>query len=219
MNPLIHIGYEDEHILVVWKSHGLLTSGNSRKTLRLFVRKMTGLKHIEPCHRLDFATAGWVVFGKTAHAIRAVNELFHFGEVHKLYWAICHGTLSGRISINLPIEGKPSATTIYPKAFGTLAQSSALTAAVIQTHTGRTHQIRRHLQAVGHNVVGDDKYPNAQGIYTGRGLFLCAHELAFSHPLTGEAVEINSLPSKKFKTIPWVHKVLNQRILPLSSSE
>jgi 23S rRNA-/tRNA-specific pseudouridylate synthase len=215
----IRIGYEDEHVLIGWKPHGLLTSGNSGKTFRSQIRKATGIPQIEPCHRLDFATAGWVVFGKHRESIQAINQSFQNGQIRKRYWTICHGTMPAKMLIQLPLDGKSSITHVHSMACGFLAQSDALTAALIETKTGRTHQIRRHLHAAGHGVVGDDKYPWSKGLYRGRGLFLCAHDLEFVHPITGEALRINSLPSKKFKSIPWIHKVLNERALPLSSSD
>lgn len=224
MKPEIRIAYEDKHLLVAWKPHGLLTSGNSGKTFRFFVRKETGLPNVEPCHRLDFATAGWIIFGKTKKIIHAVNQMFRDGMITKHYWAICHGTLPHAMRLNLPIEGKPSETQVQRRATGKLAQSTEMTAAIIQTLSGRTHQIRKHLHAAGHGIVGDEKYSAEHSRYTGRGLFLCAHRLALIHPITGQAIKIEALPSKKFRSVPWIHKVLdepvpNQRVLPLSSSE
>ena len=210
MNPEIRVAFEDEHLLVAWKPHGILTSGNSGKTFRWHVRKMTGSNLIEPCHRLDFATSGWVIFGKNMAAIRAVNDAFRVCSIRKKYWAICHGILPQKLIINLPLDGKPSASIVRAKAQGTLAQSDDLTAAVIETLSGRTHQIRRHLMAAGHAIVGDDKFHPPSGIYKGRGLFLSAHHLAFSHPIAGNPMEFKTLPSKKFTSIPWIHQVLNQ---------
>jgi 23S rRNA pseudouridine1911/1915/1917 synthase len=218
MNPNVIIDFEDDHLLVAWKPHGVLTSGNSRKTFRAMVRTSTGLQQIEPSHRLDFATSGWMIFGKNKRAIRAVNEAFEMGEIKKKYWALCHGHMPQKLIIKLPLDGKPSGSIVEVKSRGTLAQSSPLSAAVVETLSGRTHQIRRHLEAAGHGVVGDDKFPSPGGVYKGRGLFLCAHQLTFTHPITGAALEVKSLPSKKFTSIPWVHKVLNKQALPLSSS-
>ena len=209
MNGEIRVEFEDEHLIVVWKPHGILTSGNSGKTLRWKVRKITGFDLIEPCHRLDFATSGWVIFGKNMTAIRAVNEAFQSGRVRKKYWTICHGKLARELIINLPLDGKPSASIVQAKAHGTLAQSEDLTAAIVETLSGRTHQIRRHLMAAGHAIVGDDKFFPPKGIYKGRGLFLCAHHLSFMHPITGKSLDFRSLPSKKFTSIPWIHQILN----------
>jgi 23S rRNA-/tRNA-specific pseudouridylate synthase len=64
--------------------------------------------------------------------------------------------------------------------------------------------------AAGHAIVGDDKFHPPSGIYKGRGLFLSAHHLAFSHPIAGNPMEFKTLPSKKFTSIPWIHQVLNQ---------
>ena len=76
-NPTpVHIGFEDEHLLVAWKPHGILTSGNSGSTfVRTLNRTRSDLSEggVLPCHRLDFGTSGWVVFGKTKQAARAVE--------------------------------------------------------------------------------------------------------------------------------------------------
>lgn len=210
MKATIRFGFEDEHVLVAWKPHGVLTSGNSGKTLRWQVRKATGLDEIEPCHRLDFATSGWIIFGKNMAAIGEVNRAFRNGRVRKKYWTICHGQLPRELRIKIPLDGKPSATIVQATASGTLAQSDDLTAAIVETLSGRTHQIRRHLMAAGHAIVGDDLFYPSNGIYKGRGLFLCAHHLTFPHPITGKTLDLKSLPSKKFTSIPWIHQVLNK---------
>lgn len=206
----MHIGFEDDHIAVAWKPHGLLTSGNDGNT---FLRKVS--KHVQAqnhteiaaCHRLDFPTSGWVVFGKNVAATRAMGQLFAERRVHKAYLALVHGVLPPSLRLEWPMEGKQAVTAAQCLAQGTIAGGGAVSLALLRPLTGRTHQLRRHLHGVGHGIVGDDTYTHAGGIYRGKGLFLCAYELDFEHPIVAsKRVRVQAPPSKKFTKIPFVHR-------------
>lgn len=210
MQPPVHIGYEDDHLLVAWKPHGLLTSGNHAQTFQRRIRMRFPSevrKQIGACHRLDFPTAGWVVFGKHLEATRAMGALFAERQVAKAYLALVHGHVATSLRMEWPLDGKDSTTHALLLAHGTIAGAGAVSLVQVHPLTGRTHQIRRHLHGTGHGIVGDDTHQHPPEKYRGKGLFLCAHGLGFDHPLTlDKRVELLAPPSKKFTKIPFVHR-------------
>jgi len=220
----LQIGYLDRDLLVAWKPHGVLTSGNSGAT---FKRRITQYLHekntserplkIEPCHRLDFGTSGWVVFGLHLEAIQKIGEAFARQAVTKHYLALLHGTPAEKMSIRIPLGGQTAQTDLRLIKSGQIAGAGSVSLVTIKPLTGRTHQIRKHTHAIGHGVVGDDQYSHAMGIYRGKGLFLCAHEITFSHPFSGASVHVAQLPSRKFMKIPFVHQAGLERQIILSS--
>ena len=206
----VHVGFEDEHLLIAWKPHGLLTSGNSGRTFvqavnRLLSKRSNG--SALPCHRLDFGTSGWLVFGKTAHAARAVGLLFEQRRVTKRYVALVHGAVPLSMAMAWPLDERSALTRVERLAQGRIAGAGEVSFVRVEPITGRTHQIRRHLFDAGHGIVGDDRYEIPGKRYTGKGLFLCAHSLKFEHPLNhGELIQLESEPSKKFRKLPFVHQ-------------
>lgn len=217
----LNIGYIDHDVLVAWKPHGVLTSGNSGATFKRRITQYMEEKNsserplkIEPCHRLDFATSGWVVFGLHLEAIQKMGDAFAQQTVIKRYLALLHGAVPQSMRIRLPIDGQTAHTDLECIQTGEIAGAGAVSLVALQLHTGRTHQIRKHTHALRHGVVGDDQYKHANGVYRGKGLFLCAHEIKFSHPISGHPIHIAQLPSRKFMKIPFVHQArLESRIL------
>lgn len=222
MSQKLHLGWEDEHVVVVWKPHGLLTSGNSGKTLRhqLHVQMEGSIQKagpLEPAHRLDYGTSGWVIFGKDVRSIQALNRAFSAHLIEKFYLALTHGILPQAMNISMPLDGKSAKTEVRLHAAGSIAGAGSVSLGFIQTHTGRTHQIRRHLHQLGHGVVGDDTYVHEKGMYRGKGLFLCAHAINFSHPITEQRIQLSAPPSRKFMKIPWIYETLKDSPQDLSS--
>ncbi len=223
-NPTpVHIGFEDEHLLVAWKPHGILTSGNSGSTfVRTLNRTRTDLSEggVLPCHRLDFGTSGWVVFGKTKQAARAVGLLFEQRRVAKRYVALVLGEVPQSMDLMWPLDGKTACTRVVRLAMGTMAGAGSVSLVRAEPVTGRTHQIRRHLFGAGHGIVGDDRYYVPGERYTGSGLFLCAYGLAFEHPLNADVqIQLEAEPSKKFRKVPFVHQSEFVQRFRLSSHE
>ena len=219
---LVHIGFEDEHLLVAWKPHGILTSGNSGSTfVRSLNRTRTDLSEggVLPCHRLDFGTSGWVVFGKTKQAARAVGLLFEQRRVAKRYVALVLGKVPQSMAMMWRLDGKTACTRVERLAVGTMAGAGSVSLVRAEPVTGRTHQIRRHLFGAGHGIVGDDAYCPGER-YTGSGLFLCAYSLAFEHPLNAHVkIQLETEPSKKFRKVPFVHQSEFVQRFRLSSHE
>lgn len=217
----LNIGFEDDHVLVAWKPHGLLTSGNDGRTLLRRVRSHVGgaqSKSAAACHRLDFPTSGWVVFGKHHEAIRLLGEAFAARRVHKRYVALVHGQTPSAFGTHWDVDTKSAQTHFRTVAQGSLAGAGNVSLVEARPITGRTHQIRRHLWGCGHGIVGDDTYLYEGNHYRGKGLFLCAYNLSFEHPIQPETnVAVSALPSKKFTKIPFVFQSEFIRTLRLSS--
>jgi tRNA pseudouridine32 synthase/23S rRNA pseudouridine746 synthase len=154
-------------------------------------------------HRLDMATSGLLVFARGAPAQRRLSMAFAGREVHKCYEAVVQGLVpddSGDIDLpliadwpNRPLQkvdahGKPSLTR-----FSVLSRDEALqrTRLALEPVTGRSHQLRVHLQAIGHPIVGDELYDPARADASQR-LLLHACELRLPHPVSGEALTLRS---------------------------
>jgi 23S rRNA pseudouridine1911/1915/1917 synthase len=125
-------------------------------------------------HRIDTPTSGVVVFAKTKKAAAELSQLFVARSIRKTYLALVEGAIDSARGIDTPIEEKSALTEIRPiRRVGedeTLVECDIL--------TGRTHQIRIHLESIGHPVVGDRRYGSTRG-----GLRLMLHAWKLDHPL------------------------------------
>ncbi|MAI22422.1 MAG: hypothetical protein CL828_00025 [Crocinitomicaceae bacterium] len=209
-NTEVHLGFEDEHLVIAWKPHGVLTSGNSGRTFVQAVNRCldkTSESGVLPCHRLDFGTSGWVVFGKNKSAAREMGLLFEQRSINKRYVALVHGQVPPSLNMVWPLDGKFAKTRVAMLAQGRMAGTGPVSFVHAEPITGRTHQIRRHLFDSGHGIVGDDRYGIPGERYQGKGLFLCAYGMNFDHPLTSDLkVNLVAEPSKKFRKLPFVHQ-------------
>jgi tRNA pseudouridine32 synthase/23S rRNA pseudouridine746 synthase/23S rRNA pseudouridine1911/1915/1917 synthase len=194
--------YEDQDIIVIDKSSGLLTvkanyekqitahqilteyirRGSSRSTRQLFV-----------VHRLDRETSGVLVFAKTFQAMENLKQ--QWGSVTKKYIAVVHGILAEKrgtitsylaendeyevYSVKDPEEGKLAVTR-----FKVIKESNRFSLLEIELLTGKKNQIRVHFFEVGHPIVNDNKYGNK--IKIGGRLALHSHYLTFKHPHNGK---------------------------------
>ena len=207
--------YEDEHVIVVDKPAGLVVhpgAGNPTGTLvnGLLTRYPELAEIGEPhrpgiVHRLDIGTSGLMV---VAHSVRAYHSLVYAlaqRDVARVYRTLVwghlanpHGVIDAPIGrdhrdpmrMAVVVDGKSARTRYEVLAeYGTPAQASSLEC---RLESGRTHQIRVHLAAIGHPVVGDGTYGGIRhGISTPRP-FLHAAELEFVHPGNGEPMSISS---------------------------
>ncbi|MBI1174120.1 MAG: RNA pseudouridine synthase [Sideroxydans sp.] len=153
-------------------------------------------------HRLDMATSGLLVFGRGADMQRKLSRLFHDRKVEKRYVAVVAGQMDEAGKIELPLgadwpnrpqqkvdhaSGKHSLTRYRLLAHDAAADTSRLE---LEPVTGRTHQLRVHLAAIGHPIVGD-------ALYGGRAaarLLLHASALSFPHPLDGSVLRLENTP-------------------------
>jgi 23S rRNA pseudouridine1911/1915/1917 synthase len=157
-------------------------------------------------HRLDKETSGLLVVAKTDTAHRVLSAALAARRIVRRYAALCWGHLDADVvRVDRPIARDPRDRTrmaIVPQGkpartdFHRLARFDAVDLLRAHLHTGRTHQIRVHLQAIGHPVVGDDSYGGGGGrrlaaLPTPRH-FLHAALLAFDHPVSGERLVLRS---------------------------
>jgi 23S rRNA pseudouridine1911/1915/1917 synthase len=208
----LRIAYEDEHLLVVDKPAGLVVhpgAGHASGTLvqGLLGRGLAGGDPERPgiVHRLDRDTSGLLVVARTQEAYEGLQKLVRRRALEREYLALVRGrprSRSGRIEAPIGRDRRDptrrSLDTDSPKdavtEFEVVELLKAHALLRVRLETGRTHQIRVHLAAIGLPVAGDPVYgaPEA-GL---RRQFLHAARLAFPHPVTGDRVEAASpLPS------------------------
>lgn len=204
------VRYEDEDVIVVDKPAGVVTHpsrGHAEGTLvhGLLARGVAGGD--DPSrpgivHRLDRDTSGLLVVARTPRAHRRLTRMMRERRVERRYLALVHGTMPAALTIDRPVgrdrrvrTRMSTATTVGREAVTHLRLLERLgdfSLVEARLETGRTHQIRVHLEAVGHPVVGDPVY-GRRGEAFGLGRqFLHAAELVFPHPETGEPVAVTS---------------------------
>ncbi len=201
----LDLAFEDDHLLVVNKPAGLVVSGNRFRTLEnaLPAHAKTSaaedaLENPRPVHRLDSLTSGLVIFAKTRQALLALGEAMMAREIEKTYHTVVIGKTPLSGNIQHPIEGAEALTTYRRLETIPSLISGTLSVLKVVPLTGRTHQIRIHLSREGFPVLGDKLYGKDGFILKKKGLFLCATQLSFNHPVSGEKLEISISPPAKF---------------------
>jgi 23S rRNA pseudouridine955/2504/2580 synthase len=201
--------YEDEEVLALNKPHGLAVQGGT-KTVKHVDRLLSawgeGLDRPRLVHRLDRDTSGVLLLGKTPGAAARLSGAFAKRRVKKIYWAIVCGNpkpTEGVIELHLMKKGVGDRELVVPadpKALGAEpAESEYVTMAraahraawmALQPHTGRTHQLRAHMLAIGHPILGDPKYGNEASAPLSEGLKLQLHarRLELPHPSRGQLI-------------------------------
>jgi 23S rRNA pseudouridine955/2504/2580 synthase len=224
--------YEDDHILVCNKPAGLAIhpgSGITGDTLvdqaRAYLERQ-GLHTPEgefkpsPAHRLDRDTSGVVVVSKTRQAMVRLTEIFTDGEAHKQYLTLAKGRFQkerGSIDLRLS-EHQQTANSKEQRGVNMqdalthwkkLAGGPEATLLEVEIETGRTHQIRRHLAAIGHSVVGDSKYGDfpfnrqCARTYGLKRMFLHSLQLTIAHPITKKQLVFRApLPRELAEVLP-----------------
>ena len=209
--------YEDNHLLVINKLCGELVQGDDTGDVTLADMAKQYLKetyhkegnvYLGIPHRLDRPTSGIVVYAKTEKALIRLNEMFKGSSVKKIYWAIVdklpsqeEGTLIHYIirdtkqnkSIATPIERKGS--KLAKLDYRLIASSKTYHLLEIQLHTGRHHQIRAQLAAIGLHIKGDLKYGFPRSNPDG-GICLHARKITFSHPVKKTEIELIADPAQ-----------------------
>ena len=202
------VPYEDEHLLVVDKPAGLVVhpaAGHREGTLSQALAGRAGggeEGRAGIVHRLDRDTSGLLVVARDEPTHRALREALARRELVREYLALVEGRPPARTgTIEAPLgrdrrhRTRMSTDTDQPRAAVThFALEEALPAATllrVRLETGRTHQIRAHLLAIGHPVAGDPEY-GTPGLLGLERQFLHATRLAFTHPATGVEVDVRS---------------------------
>jgi 23S rRNA pseudouridine1911/1915/1917 synthase len=202
------IAFEDEHLLVVDKGPGLVVHparGHQEATLAQLLGGAAAGGDPERAgivHRLDRDTSGLLVVARSDEVHRRLQRAISERLLEREYLALVQGRPPARSgTIDAPIGRDPRVRTrmavggAHPREARThftleraLKDTSLLR---LRLETGRTHQIRVHLRAIGHPVCGDPEY-GTQGLLGLERQFLHAVRVAFDHPITGERIEVRS---------------------------
>jgi 23S rRNA pseudouridine1911/1915/1917 synthase len=202
--------FQDDHLLVVSKPGGVVTHPTaSRRTGTLVNRLLArgvdlstagGEDRPGIVHRLDAGTSGLMVVAKDDATHAALSQMFRRHEIDRVYLALVRGVVEqdrflieaalerrkARIRVGL-VTGREASTQVDVRE-----RLGARTLVEARPRTGRTHQIRVHLSAVGHPVLGDRAYGGGGDDAARLGLtrpFLHSWRIAFTHPITGERIE------------------------------
>lgn len=195
--------YEDSTLIIVNKPAGLLSvpgRGDDKQDCMLY-RLQTEFADAQPVHRLDMHTSGILLFARGADAQRAMSRLFEQRLIHKAYLARVWGTPGEvRGSINLPLitdwPNRPRQKIDFSRGKCALTHYQLITGnrdhSLLQLFpvTGRSHQLRVHMSALGHPILGDPLYGTALSRYASQRLLLHAEQLRFEHPFTGKTVNL-----------------------------
>jgi 23S rRNA pseudouridine1911/1915/1917 synthase len=204
----LSIVFEDEYLLVVDKPAGMVVhpaKGHSQGTLAQMlagVARGGDSQRAGIVHRLDRDTSGLLIVAKSEQAHARLQAALAARQIRREYLALVQGRPPSRNgTIEAPIGRDPRVRTRM--AVGGQFARDAVTHFTLERElpessllrlrleTGRTHQIRVHLQAIGHPVAGDPEYGTA-GLYGLRRQFLHAVALKLTHPITGEPIEVAS---------------------------
>jgi 23S rRNA pseudouridine1911/1915/1917 synthase len=211
----LEILYEDNHIIAVNKRAGDLVQGDRSGDPSLIDALKGYLKEkyekrgnifLGVVHRLDRPTSGVVLFARTSKALKRMNGLLREGRVRKLYWAVVKEIPPKRSDTLVHfLERNPAQNKSYahdgPVTAGKEARLSYRWVLSVERyhlleidlHTGRHHQIRAQLAAIGCPVKGDLKYGFARSNPDG-GIHLHAREVFFDHPVRGTPIRIKADP-------------------------
>lgn len=215
--------YEDNHIIAVNKTCSEIVQGDKTgdtplsEIVKAYIKEKynkPGEVFIGVTHRLDRPTSGVVLFARTSKALTRLNEMFKSHEqIKKTYWAIVQGFpkqpearlenwLIRNEKLNKSFIAKPGTKDAKQAvlSYKTLAQGDHYTLLEVELETGRHHQIRCQLAAIGCPVKGDLKYGAKRSNPDG-GISLHARQIRFVHPVKKEPVTITAPVPKDFLTI------------------
>jgi 23S rRNA pseudouridine1911/1915/1917 synthase len=203
------VPYEDEHLMVIDKPAGLVVHPAKGHLTGTLAQALEGRAfgggdawRAGIVHRLDRDTSGLMVVAKSELVHARLKAELQRREITREYLALVEGrppartgTIDAPIGRDRRVRTRMSTDTDSPRAsvthFELIEALSGFTLLRVRLQTGRTHQIRVHLQAIGHPVAGDPEYGRA-GLLGLERQFLHAARLAFAHPLSGEAVDVSS---------------------------
>lgn len=205
--------YEDNHIIIVNKRSGEIVQGDKTgdRPLSENVKAYIKEKHHKPgnvflgvVHRLDRPVSGLVIFAKTSKALTRLNRMFHDGTVHKTYWAIVkrppietEGELTHwlvrneKLNKSFAYDHEVEASKRAVLRYRVIGCSDRYTLLSIQLMTGRHHQIRCQLAAIGCPIKGDLKYGAHRSNPDG-SISLMARHVEFDHPVSGKHISVDA---------------------------
>ena len=200
-----HLIHRDDDFMVIHKPAGLLTVPGKTEDLQDCL--INRLVKLEPktllIHRLDRDTSGILAFGLTKWGQKTISRQFQERQTDKTYQAVVAGTLEGEGTIDVPVVYDPSrpplhiadpahnkpAITHWQAIEHFNIQGQPVTRVKLTPITGRSHQLRVHMQYLGHPIIGDTLYASAEQQQLSSRLCLHAERLSFYHPQTEQLVE------------------------------
>lgn len=210
--------YLDDRLCAIAKPSGIMVHRTGISTDRVFLvdllRERLG-RRIWTVHRLDRATSGVLLFALDVEMAAAMGRLFEAGEITKRYLAVVRGWLDESGEIDKPLRGARNKTRDALTRYRRLAatelpvavpphETARYSLALIEPRTGRTHQIRRHLNHISHPIVGDVNHGDRRHNRLFRTRFGChrlllhAGSLEFEHPGTGRSLNLPAPPPGDF---------------------
>ncbi len=213
--------YEDNHVIIVSKSAGEIVQGDKTgdtplsETVKAYIKEKyakPGAVFLGVVHRLDRPVSGVVVFARTSKALARLNEMFRVGTVQKTYWALVQneprepeGTLTHWLLRNEKQNKSYAYDHERPNAkqaildYKVIGHTDRFTLLEVHLHTGRHHQIRCQLAAMGCPIRGDLKYGAPRSNPDG-SISLHARSIRFEHPVSHEEIVVEApLPDEG----PW----------------
>jgi 23S rRNA pseudouridine1911/1915/1917 synthase len=217
----VHILFEDNHVLVVEKPVNIPSQEDAtgdpdmltilKEDIKVRYNK-PGNVYLGLVHRLDRPVGGAMVFAKTSKAASRLSETVRSRTLHKEYIAVVHGhppTTHGKLVHHLLKDVRTNIVSVVPKGtrdakeaileYHVLEQADGMSLVRVVLHTGRPHQIRVQMNAIGCPLFGDQKY-GAHVNKAGQQIALWSFELGFPHPVTKESLLFHSLPPDMY---PW----------------
>ena len=204
--PWLDLVYRDDYIAVVNKPSGLLSVPGNQ--LQYYDSAMSRVKErygfCEPAHRLDMATSGILLFALSKAADRELKRQFREREPKKYYQALVWGHLEQDHGVvELPLicdwENRPRQKICFERGKRAVTFYDVLqrypnntTRVKLTPITGRSHQLRLHMLALGHPILGDKFYAHPQAKELSPRLCLHAESLQIQHPITGETMEFTA---------------------------
>ena len=219
------IEYEDNHLIIVNKRAGLLTQGDQTQDVTLLdeVKQYIKVKYNKPgavylglIHRLDRPTSGLVVLAKTSKALTRMNKQFQDRKVDKTYLAVVENppkidqAILEHYLIRNPKQNKSYAYDVEKKnskraklQYTVRKELDRFSVLEIKLFTGRHHQIRSQLSAIGSVIKGDLKY-GAKRSNKDKSICLHSYTVSFIHPVTKEQLTVKGQPFSDTESI-WKH--------------
>lgn len=203
----LEVLFEDDYLAIIHKPAGILVSGNKFITiangLTQNLKKSNQFDAVKPkpVHRLDYPTSGLLLVGKTSASIQYLNKLFENKKIQKTYFAVTIAKMKSKGSISSSIDNKESLTDYEVLESVKSDRFEFLNLVKLSPKTGRKHQLRIHLLSIGNPILGDKQYFLENKILKGKGLYLHAASLDFTHPITKEKLTISKELPKKFRNI------------------
>ena len=205
--PWLDIVYHDNHIMVLNKPSGLLSVPGNKP--QYYDSAMTRIKDkygfCEPAHRLDMATSGILLFAMSKAADRELKRQFREREPQKYYQALVWGhPEAGSGTVELPLvcdwENRPRQRICFEQGKRAITHFEVLqrlpnniSRVKLTPITGRSHQLRLHMLALGHPIIGDKFYAHPQAKSLSQHLCLHAESLRIAHPISGESMNFEAM--------------------------